>query len=58
MQEDNLYVDVLAIFVQEILEKVRDRFVGDVAAHNNMSVNTTNRLEIPFGRETRVCAIY
>lgn len=45
MQEDNFYIDVLAILVQEILEKVRDRFVGDVAAHNNMSANTTIRLD-------------
>lgn len=45
MQEDNFHVDVLAILVQEILEEVRDRLVGDVAAHDNMSANTRSRLD-------------
>jgi hypothetical protein len=45
VQKDNLYVDILAILVQEILEEMRDRFVGDVAAHDNMSANTTKRLD-------------
>lgn len=40
MQEDDLDVDILTILVQEILEEVRDRLVGDVAAHNNVSANT------------------
>lgn len=45
MQEDNFHVDVLAILVQEVLEEVRDWFVGDVATHDNMSANTTNELD-------------
>ena len=45
MQEDNLHVDVLAVLVQEVLEEVRDWFVGDVATHDNMSANTTNELD-------------
>lgn len=45
MQEDNFHVDVLAVLVQEVLEEVRDWFVGDVAAHDNMSANTTNELD-------------
>lgn len=45
MQEDNFHVDVLAVLVQEVLEEVRDWFVGDVATHDNMSANTTNELD-------------
>lgn len=45
MQEDNLHVNVLAVLVQEVLEEVRDWFVGDVATHDNMSANTTNELD-------------
>lgn len=50
MQEDNFHVDILAILMQEILEEVRDRLVSDVPAHDNMSANTTNRLDyVPMG---------
>ena len=36
MQEDDLDVDVLAVLVQKVLEKVRDGLVGDVAADDNV----------------------
>lgn len=45
MQEDNFHINVFAVLVQEVLEKVRDWFVGDVATHDNMSANTTNELD-------------
>jgi hypothetical protein len=36
VQEDNLDVDILSVFMQEVLEEVGDGLVGDVAAHNDV----------------------
>lgn len=38
MEEDNLNVDVFAILVEEILEKVADTFVCDVATNDDVSI--------------------
>lgn len=37
VQKDHLNVDVFPVFVQEVLEKVADTFVGNVAANDNVS---------------------
>ena len=34
VEEDHLHVHVLPVLVEEVLEEVGDRFVGDVAADN------------------------
>ena len=36
MQEDDLDVHVLPVLVEEVLQEVRDRLVGDVAANHNV----------------------
>lgn len=38
VQKDNLDVDVLAVLVQEVFEKVAHTLVCDVSAHDNVSV--------------------
>ena len=38
MQENHLDVDIFAIFVQKVLEKVRHRLVGDMSAHDDVPV--------------------
>ena len=40
VHNDELNVDILAVFVQEIRHEVRNRFVGDVTAQYDMSVGT------------------
>ena len=42
VQEDNLYVHVLPVLVEEVLEEVGDGLVGDVAAHYNVPAKDSN----------------
>ena len=37
MKKDNLDVDILAVLVEEVFEKVRDGLVGDVTADDDVS---------------------
>ena len=36
MEKHNLNVDILSVFVEEILKKVTDTFVSDMSTDNNM----------------------
>ena len=36
VKEDNLYVQIVPVFVKEVLEEVRHRLIRDVTAHHNV----------------------
>ena len=36
VEEDHLHVHILPVLMEEVLEEVGDRFVGDVPADNNV----------------------
>lgn len=37
VEEHNLHVNILSVFMEKVLQKMADTLVGDVAADNNMS---------------------
>jgi len=44
VKKKDFYVDVVAVLVQKILEKIGDAFEGDVAANHNVPATETTRL--------------
>ena len=36
VEEDNFYIDILPVFMKEVLEEVGHRLVGDVATHDDV----------------------
>ena len=46
MEENHLDVNVLPILVEEVLQEVRHRLIGDVATDHNVPGKNTESLEI------------
>ena len=55
VQENNFHVHVFSIFVEEILQKMRYRLVGDVSTHNNMP--KFHKTELVEGRVKEDCVV-
>ena len=41
MEKNDFYINIFAIFVEEIFKEMRDRLVGDVSTDDNMPESYT-----------------
>ena len=49
MKKDNLHVNIFSVFMEEILEEMRDRLIGNMATHNNVPGGGTKLVFKEFG---------